>query len=236
MPDGSLTVPRTAQRTDRPTALPVAMRVAAAWCASRLVLGLVVVVVGLVQGVPGPERATGHGAWLLERFAWWDSWHYVRIAEQGYLPPGLPCCDQAFFPGYPALMAALAPLLGGSVLAAGLLVSWLAGGTAAALLHRLAEQQRPGSGRWAVALLAVAPFGIFLSAVYTEAVFLALALGAWLLAGRRRWWWAGVLAAGACAVRVNGLFLVAALAVTYVGQLRTDGERRPRRDVLALCL
>src|SRR3954454_204447 len=156
MPDGSLTVLRPAQRTDRPTALPVAVRVATAWCASRLVLGLVVVVVGLVQGVPGPERATGHGAWLLERFAWWDSWHYVRIAEQGYLPPGLPCCDQAFFPGYPALMAALAPVLGGSRIVAGLAVSLLAGATAAMLLHRVAELQRPGSGRWAVLFLAVA--------------------------------------------------------------------------------
>jgi hypothetical protein len=206
------------------------------WCGSRALLAGLVVLWAWATGVAAPLLADDRGRWLAERFTWWDSWHYVRIAEVGYLPPGLPCCDQAFFPGYPVLMSVLAPLVGGSVILAGLLVSWVAGGAAASVLYRLAEEQARGSGRWAVVFLAVAPLGVFFTAVYTEALFLALSLGAWLLGRRRHWWWAGLVAAGACAVRVNGLFLVAALAVMYLVQLRDDGWRRPRLDALAVLL
>lgn len=213
-----------------------AWQVGLAWIVSRLVLAAVVVVGARLLEVPVPSRVSGAGAWLLERFTWWDSWHYVRIAEVGYLPPGLPCCDQAFFPGYPLLMRLLAPVVGGSVVVAGLVISWGAGALAAVLLHRLAERQARGSGTWAVVFLAVAPFGVFFSAVYTESLFLALSLGAWLLAQRRQWWWAGLLAAGASTVRINGLFLVLALAVMYLLQLRSERRARPRPDVLALAL
>jgi hypothetical protein len=189
------------------------------------------------QGAVGHEWATG--IWWLDRFSAWDSYHFVRIASVGYLPPGLDCCDQAFFPGYPLLMAALAPVTGGNVTAAGLLISLVAGAVAAWLLWWLvADDPRGGpvaAGR-AVGLLLLAPAGFFLMAVYTEALFLALALGAWVLAGRRHWWWAGLVAALAAGVRVNGLFLAAGLVVMYAVQWHQDGRPRPRPDVLALGL
>ncbi|HET8615620.1 MAG TPA: mannosyltransferase family protein [Actinomycetales bacterium] len=206
------------------------------WYVSRALLAVVVVGWSWATGVAATLLAQDPGRWLAERFTWWDSWHYVRIAEVGYLPPGLPCCDQAFFPGYPLLMALLAPLLAGSVVAAGLVVSWAASGAAAGLLHRVGELQAPGSGRWAVLYLGVAPLGIFLSAVYTEALFLALSLGAWLLGRRERWWWAALAAAGACAVRVNGVFLVAALVVMRIEQGRRRGSWLPRGGALAVLL
>ncbi|KQX61740.1 mannosyltransferase family protein [Angustibacter sp. Root456] len=204
------------------------------WAASRVSLAAFVVLAAYLLRFDTALRGHDAGRWLLERLTWWDTWHYVRIAERGYLPPGLPCCDQAFFPGYPLLMRLLSPLTGGSVAVAGLLISLVAGSVAAVLLWRVAELRTPGTGRDAVVFLAVAPFGVFLSAVYTESLFLALALGAWLAASRRRWWWAGALAAGTAAIRVNGLFVAAALAVMYVEQLRRDERRRPRVDVLAL--
>ncbi|MFW5470801.1 mannosyltransferase family protein [Knoellia sp. CPCC 206435] len=210
-----------------------------AWALSRLLLGVTVVLMAAAtgQGAVGHEWATG--TWWLDRFSAWDSYHFVRIASVGYLPPGLECCDQAFFPGYPLLMAALAPLTGGNVTAAGLLISVVAGTVAAWLLWRLvADDPRGGpvaAGR-AVALLLLAPAGFFLVAVYTEALFLALALGAWVLAGRRHWWWAGLVAALAAGVRVNGLFLATGLVVMYAVQWHHDGRPRPRPDVLALGL
>lgn len=215
------------------------LRAGLVFLGSRLLLAatLLVMAAAARQGAVHHEWATGT-TWL-DRFAGWDSYHFVRIATLGYLPPGLDCCDQAFFPGYPLLMVTLAPLVGGSVTAAGLLVSVVAGGAAAALLWQLvADDERggPAAARRAVLLLALAPCGFFLVAVYTEALFLALALGAWLLASRRRWWWAGVLAALAAGVRVNGLFLAAGLVVMYAVQWHRDGRPRPRADVLALGL
>lgn len=208
------------------------------WLVGRaLVMGLVVAVAALA-GI-GPEtHPLRDGSWLLDRFAYWDSYHYVRIAEQGYLPPGLPCCDQAFFPGYPLLMAAVRPLVLGSTVLAGLVVSVLGGVAAALLLARLAVERtgRPDAGRAAVLWLAVAPATVFLTTVYTEGAFLACAVGAWLAASRRHWWPAGLAAAGASALRVNGLFLLLGLAVLYAVQLHSQRARRPRSDVLALAL
>ncbi|WP_353952356.1 mannosyltransferase family protein [Knoellia sp. S7-12] len=213
------------------------VRAAAAFFASRILLAATVLVVAAVAGQGAVDHEWATGIWWLDRFSVWDSYHFVRIASLGYLPPGLDCCDQAFFPGYPLLMAAVAPITGGNVTAAGLLITLVAGAVAAALLWMLvADDPRGGSAaaRRAVTLLTLAPTGFFFVAVYTEALFLALALGAWLLATRRQWWLAGLLAALATGVRVNGLFLAAALAVLYAVQWNSDGRPRPRLDVLAL--
>lgn len=222
-----------------PTPLPAPRRDAApalrTWLGSRVLVIALAVAAPVVMGIRGGPPL--HPApWPLNRLAGWDTWHFVRIAQQGYLPPGLRCCDQAFFPGYPLLVRLVMPLTGGSALAAGLVVTLVFGAVAAVALRRLALL-RTGNERVArrtVLYLAVAPTGIFLTAVYTESMFLALSVAAWLAGSRRRWWWAGLLAAGAATVRVNGLLLAPALAVLYAGQLHADGCRRPRRDVLAL--
>jgi hypothetical protein len=136
-------------------------------------------------------------------------------------------------------MALLQPATGGSTIAAGLVVTLVSGSVAAALLWRLVREDPhggDGAARRSVLLLAVAPCGFFLAAVYTEATFLALAVGAWLAASRRSWWLAGVLAALATAVRVNGLFLTAGLVVMYLLQMRADGRRLPRLSALTLGL
>jgi hypothetical protein len=208
------------------------------WC-GRAGLFVVVAASSYALALPPGGRIDSPGSWLLERFVWWDSFHYLRIVERGYLPPELPCCDQAFFPGYPLATSLLRPLVGGDAVWSGLLVTNLAASVAAVLLWRLAARSAGGDervGRNAVILLAVTPFGIFLSSVYSEALFLALSLGAWLAGTERRWWLAGVLAAAASGVRINGLFLTAALAVMYLGHLRSLGRRSPRPDVIALAL
>lgn len=211
----------------------------AIWWGSRVGLVITVVAVSYVQALPPAGRIQGPASWFLERFVWWDSFHYLRIVERGYLPPELPCCDQAFFPGYPLLTAAIRPLTGGHAVLAGLIVTQLAASVAVVLLARLGTRSALGDprvGRHAVILLAVTPFGIFLSSVYSEALFLALSLGAWLAGLNRRWWLAGLLAGAAAAVRINGLFLAAALAVMYLGQLRAEQRRTPRPDVVALAI
>jgi hypothetical protein len=136
------------------------------------------------------------------------------------------------------MIAGLRPLTGGSSIFAGLVISAVSGAVAAALLWRTARDTTGSTpiANNAVLFLTLAPAGIFFSIVYTEAMFLALALGAWWAGGRRRWWLAGALAAVATGVRVNGLFLMAGLLVMYAVQLRTDRRRLPRVDLLALGL
>lgn len=162
----------------------------------------------------------------LDRWVHWDVVHYQTIAERGYeqSPTGTPLA--AFFPGLPLLLGALAALGVGYTLG-GLLVSFLAGAVAVVALAHLAEGEGPaGAGRRSVLLLLLAPPAVFLAAGYTESLFLAFALPAWLAARSGRWWSAGLLAAGASSVRVTGLFLAAGLVVEFLTGRRTAGARR----------
>jgi hypothetical protein len=74
------------------------------------------------------------------------------------------------------------------------------------------------AGSKAALLLIASPLTVFLTAGYTEALFLGFALPAWLCARRRRWAYAALLGAGASCVRVTGLFLAAALLVEFAVQ------------------
>jgi hypothetical protein len=206
------------------------------WVVSRLVVMAVVVGTARTLNIEPSLRQSNLGGWLVFRFAHWDSLLYGAVALRGYQLTGQQCCYQAFFPGFPGLMAALAPLSGNNVFVAGFVVAQVAGLVSAVLIWRLAADGpgRQAAGRWAVLFLAAAPLSVFFTVVYTESLFLALVLGAWLMGLRRRWWFAGVLSALACAVRINGLFLVAGLGVMYLMQLREARRWQPKKDVMAL--
>jgi hypothetical protein len=104
-------------------------------------------------------------------------------------------------------------LLGHYVLA-GVLISLAATLGSFALLYRLAEARLDAEGaRRAVLYLAVFPFALFFGAVYSEALFLLLALAAFVLAERGAFLGAGVAAGLAWLTRPLGIALVPALAV-----------------------
>jgi hypothetical protein len=118
-----------------------------------------------------------------------------------------------------------------------MLISFVAGAVAIAALVRLtAIDFGADAGGKAALMLMASPLTVFLTAGYTEALFLGFALPAWLCARRRRWAHAAILAAGASCVRISGLFLAVALVVEFAAQwLPGRGLRlRPgRRELLA---
>jgi len=129
----------------------------------------------------------------------------------------------------------LTPLFGDARIAA-LVIPLAAGAVAAMLLWRITVDEFGAAAGWhAVMLLALTPYGVFLSLAYSESLFLALALGAWYAARRQRWWWAGVAASAAALVRVNGVFIALALAVMWVAERKRSSETR-RSAVLALLM
>ena len=148
----------------------------------------------------------------------WDAGLFITIAEHGYdgepgRPPdaGLP----AFFPGLPLAMRVV-HLVVPDWTACGLIVSLVAGLVAVVALARLTEWEG-GSGWAAVAGLLLFPMAVFLVAGYSEALFLAFAIPAWLAARQGRWpLTAAALAAGASCVRITGLFLAVALIVEFL--------------------
>lgn len=174
----------------------------------------------------------------LDAWARWDTSHYVAIAQLGYGDPISPSPDGGvgFFPLYPLLMRGLVELVGvsatpGALAVVGLIIANLAFLVAVPLLARLtADQLGEDAARQAALLLCLAPFGFFFNAAYSESLFLAISLGALLLARRDRFGLAAILAGLASATRLVGLALLPALL------LLAWRRGAPRGDLLTILL
>jgi hypothetical protein len=166
------------------------------------------------------------GSRLVPELTSWDASWLLAIAEHGYdgVPTDMldafgnhtPDTPLGFFPGYPALVAAVGLLTGGNLVVAGLLVAAAAGVAAAYGMTRIGELVPGGSrqtGLLLTALFAATPMSVVLSMAYTEALFCALV--AWALVGvlREQWLLAGLCAAGAGLVRPTGSAVVAAVGL-----------------------
>ena len=157
----------------------------------------------------------------------WDSIHYLAIAQHGYTRPS----EAVFFPLYPLVIRALGMLVGSDVVA-GVLISVVSMAVALTMLHRLTELELGRKAAdCAVLLIAFAPLSFFFSAVYTEALFLALSIGSVYAARRQRWWLAAVLAGMAAVTRVTGVVLVIPLAI-----MRLQHSRRLDRGLTSVLL
>jgi hypothetical protein len=204
------------------------------WLLSRL--GVLLLSWG-VAWTSQPDDAYVARPWL-SLWQYWDTLRYQDIAQHGYTVQGQNGSSIAFFPGYPGLLW-LVHVVVRDWTVSGLLISLVSGGFAVVALARVTafeivcyrmssaadldvadvdatDEQGRCAVRDAVAFLVCAPAAIFLAAGYTEAPFLALALFGWLAARRGRWLAAGVLTACATAIRVNGLFVFAALIVMFL--------------------
>ncbi len=185
---------------------------------SRAVIWLLAIAVLVAfQGSLNPKR----GRWdspdiheigsAIDVWARWDSSWFVRIAEHGY---SWPSSTPAFFPLYPALVGGLGRVLGGHFVLAGILVSLTAGATAFALLYRLtALRLGEEAARRTVLFLAFTPTALFFGAVYSESLFLLLAVAAFLCAERGRFGGAGAIAGLAMLTRSAGIALLPALVL-----------------------
>ena len=162
-----------------------------------------------------PPPWTGNPSSLI---AWsqWDAAHYTRIAVNGYdhpTDPGSP----AFFPLYPLLTRAFGWLTGLDaswigMQVAGVIVAWICFFIAVFLLTTFFQSIAGDEiARLAGVLLVVSPFSFFLTAGYTESLFLVCVALAFLLGFRERWGWAAVVVAIATASRVTGAFLIPTL-------------------------
>jgi mannosyltransferase PIG-V len=207
---------------------------------------------------PGLTRGFGWlGDLLAAPAARWDASWYLVIAHYGYRPDlgAFTASRDAFFPLYPLGIRGLG-WLGMPLIAAGVLISLLALWAALYSIHRLttlelarlAPRRGEETARLAVLLTAFAPMAFFLSAVYSEALYLALSVGLFYAARRGRFALAGVLAGLAGATRSTGLVLLLPALILYLHGPREDRppdfpdarwlrpRYRPRADLLWLAL
>ncbi|WP_248958050.1 mannosyltransferase family protein [Sphaerisporangium perillae] len=164
---------------------------------------------------------------FLNRLTRWDAENFIAIAEFGYDgPPGMQDSAKlpAFFPGMAMLIKLMKPVVHDGRLAT-VIISLVACAVVAVALSRLAESYAKGSGRFAVAALFLSPFAAFLYTGYSESLFLALAICAWLLARNGRWDDAALCATAATVVRISGLFLALGLLIMFL--VAANGRKAP---------
>jgi len=220
---------RRARRTDAAVALSLRLTLA-----SRILVWVAGLGALALFGKNGAYIAVFDPAHLSEPFhsglaneliapaARWDSVWYLSIAHLGYYSHQ----STAFFPLYPLLIHLCAALFGSAILC-GALISLGAMGVGLALLYRLvALDLGEREARMTVALLALFPSSFFLSAVYTESLFLALSVGAIYCARLDRWAWAGLLGALAAASRSTGVLIAIPLALIYLYGPREHARAR----------
>lgn len=167
-------------------------RVLVVYAASRIVTGVIMLVMASVQAqlnsgvVPDPFTFATN----------WDGHWYWTIALQGY-PAELPLTDTgevaqnawAFMPVYPMLASAFVhagfpfPIIA-------VFISLLAGAGAALLFHLLLRESGldAGAALFGVVLLCSAPLSPMFQVSYAESLGLALLFLALLLVQRRRFW------------------------------------------------
>ena len=187
-------------------------------------------VVALTQG-----RAVDIG----QTFALWTRWdapHYLDLAIWGYMAvdPGVsPTFGNqgdmdlmiVFYPLLPALIGVARAVV--PDMAAPILISTITSIAAVLLLYRVvARELGEELGRRAAIFLLIFPTAYFLHIGYTESLFLALVLGAFLAARSSRWAAAGVAGGFAALTRVNGLVLIPALAAEAWAEWRQSRSAR----------
>jgi len=148
--------------------------------------------------------------WATDIWAHWDGGWFLRIAEHSYASD---VGTAAFYPLYPGALAILGRIFAGHFIVAGIALSLVAGLAAVVVLEPLAVRLVGADGRRTVLYLMLFPMSFFLQAVYSEAFFLALAVGAFALAERGRWGWAATAAGFSLLARSTGIGVVAGIAV-----------------------
>ena len=191
---------------------------------------------GDIHNLPGHLSADAYP--FINMWARWDGGWYFGIAKYGYRSDGGQQANVAIFPLYPYMLRGVhydipLPHDAGWLLI-GIIVSNAA--LLIALIYfyqlvRLDYDQRVAAR--SVLYLCVFPTTLFLSAVYTESLFLALVVGAFYYARINRWLIVGVLAAAAALCRPPGVLLIIPLAIEYLAQKEFQWQR-VKPDCLAL--
>ncbi len=183
------------------------------WLTARLLVGagLVMAFAAADQLVPG-SRPTA----LTEGLVAWDGTWYRDIAQMGY--DALPTESLRFFPAFPLLGRAFAPLFAGRADIALVVLANVASLALAVAVRRLVLFER-GSTQLAdraVWMVVLFPGAFVLSWAYAEAIWMLAAVVVFWAVRSRRWGWAVLAGLVAGASRPLGILLVLPVLVELI--------------------
>lgn len=208
------------------------------WLGARLALTLLgILAFVMIPGIQPAGTANWYGSpggppltTLVDRLAgvWtrWDGQWYLKIATEGY---SVDDGSAAFYPLYPLVLKIFGWMAGERYIWAGTVVSALFFLAALILLHRLVRLDfHPEDANRAVFYIAAFPMAFFFWAVYSESLFLFLAVATLLAARLQRWWLAALAASFAIWTRSTGLLLLLPLAWELWRAYRPPMPKDPR--------
>jgi hypothetical protein len=192
---------------------------------------LLLVVIGLITLMAFPDLSTKNRITpaepLLDMWGRWDTGWYLNIARVGYFYDPTQQSAVAFFPLYPLLFGTLNIVVNNLPLSA-IIVSNVSFVVALMLLYELAKLKLGSTyaAQLIVLYLCLTPNTFFLSAIYTESLFLLCSVACMLACERKQWGWATLVAACASATRLVGVFLWVFLMIEWLKTYRKFPQTR----------
>jgi len=165
-----------------------------------------------------------------------DGEHYLSIAQKGY-----ESLNYFFFPFYPLLIRTLGNIsstlsalnIGGQIISIASFLTALFG-----FWKLVRMDYKKSVANTAVFLLLIFPTSFYFAGVYTESLFLVLAIWSFIFARKKKFLLAGILGLFASSTRIVGLALFPAIVIEYFGI--TNIRKRPKikwsKDILYLLL
>jgi len=204
--------------------------------ASRIILGCI----GAVsRQMIGPFIR--HHIEFYSRHVWlniwgqWDSGWFMCVAENWYAKGQVISgqCNYGFFPLYPLLVKVFS-LFTKDFFISGLIVANLALIAASVILVKLVKlEYDEKTALDSAKFMFFFPTAFILSGMYSESLYLALALSCFYCAKKEKWCWAGMSGFFLALTRPEGLLIVLPLSYLYFKQ-RNFSLRAIRSDVLCL--
>jgi hypothetical protein len=166
----------------------------------------------------------------LDGWVRWDAMWYVNLATDGYWYRPGEQSPVAYFPGY-ALAIRGAAIVARNPIVAGILVTLVCGLGVSLLFYRWSRAKLDDrTATLAVLTLLSYPFAFYLyGAVYSDALFLLVALAAFVLVEADRPILAGFAGAVASGTRAVGLAVAVGLAIRAYERAKEENALSPRR-------
>ena len=154
--------------------------------------------------------------YIIETWNYWDAPHFLYIAKNWYTSQGDPSNFIVFLPFYPILVSGMLSIFRDPVIS-GVVVSLMSFLLAISILFKLninfmtkVESYR------SIWFLMIFPTSLFLSAPYSESLFILLWSISFLAAFQKKWAIAGIAVGLACITRNFGLLILPSLFVHWL--------------------
>jgi Gpi18-like mannosyltransferase len=158
---------------------------------------------------------------ILELWNRWDTHGYINIAKNGYTNIGDNRVTIVFLPLYPILIR-LCWVFIKDYLLSSLIVSNIASVLSVFYFYKLVSKDYSSNVAIRAAFyFLIFPTAYFLSAAYTESLFIFLTIASFYYARDDRWFLAGIFGCMASMTRITGIVLFPALIIEYWTQRKT---------------